>query len=168
MIRYLIDGHNAIHQIKRYLDLLDRDYVLCQKTFYKDLVIYADTRNVKIVLIFDGNQPWNPPNGNNKVMVKFSGSDRDADSLIKNLAGKWTGRQTVVVTADRSIIREVIAMGCQSLSPKKFDGLIKRKKPWVSRNKQTDDEKPGFLTESEVQWWKKEMKQALSRKKEKD
>lgn len=168
MIRYLIDGHNAIHQIKRYLDLLDRDYVLCQKTFYKDLVIYADTRNVKIVLIFDGNPPWNPPNGNNKVMVKFSGSDRDADSLIKNLAGKWTGRQTVVVTADRSIIREVIAMGCQSLSPKKFDSLIKRKKPWVSRNRQTDDEKPGFLTESEVQWWKKEMKQALSRKKEKD
>ena len=168
MIRYLIDGHNAIHQIKRYLDLLDRDYVLCQKTFYRDLVIYADTRIVKIVLIFDGNPPWNPPKGNKEVMVKFSGSDRDADSLIKTLAGKWKGRQTVVVTADRSILREVIAIGCQSLSPKKFDSLINRKKSKVSHNRQTNNEKPDFLTESEVQWWKREMKQALAKKKEKD
>ena len=168
MIRYIIDGHNFIHHIPRYITLLDHDYVTCLKSLYRDLLNYSDSRQVKIVLVFDGNAPWDPLEHSNNLILKFSGPDRNADMDIIAQAEKRKGRHTVVVTEDRQIIRSVAALGCQTLPPKKFFRIIDEKIQTRKLKQTLPNEKPDRLSRTEIDWWKKEMKKAQNEKTDKD
>ena len=168
MIRYIIDGHNFIHHIPRYITLLDHDYVTCLKSLYRDLLNYSDSRQVKIVLVFDGNAPWDPLEHSNNLILKFSGPDRNADMDIIAQAEKWKGRHTVVVTEDRQIIRSVAALGCQTLLPKKLFRIIEEKIQPRKLKQTLPNEKPDRLSRTEIDWWKKEMKKAQNEKTDKD
>ena len=48
MIRYIVDGHNFIHEVPVYLELLDRNYVECQKTLFRQIQDYTDSKKVAI------------------------------------------------------------------------------------------------------------------------
>ena len=167
MIRYIIDGHNFIHKIPGYLKLLDRDYIQCLKTLYSDLLNYVTSRHITIVLVLDGNSPWDPPDRCPNLTVEYSGSHRSADSKIIDLAKKWSGRQTVVVSDDKLILRSVVALGCRTISPLEFNRLVnypdRTKRVKISGQR----EKFHGLTQTEVRWWKKEMERALAEKKKK-
>ncbi len=166
MIRYIIDGHNFIHTIPKYLTLLDRDYPACLKTVSDDIFEYCNTRKVEIVLVFDGNPPWEPPRRSGGVALKFSGQGRDADTLILEQAAKWHGRQTVIVTADRGVKREVTSLGCQVRSPQEFDLLLRGKKRNRKGKSVNHRHKDRSLSQTEVAWWRNEMKRELQKKKE--
>lgn len=125
MIRYIIDGHNLIHTVPAYLNLLDRSYTRALQTVYKDVDTYIHSKNVKAVLVFDGNPPWEPPEETGGLSVIFSGDDRDADSVINQRARKWQGPQTVVVSGDSHIKQTAMSLGCQTAPPKDFYRLIR-------------------------------------------
>jgi len=167
MIRYIIDGHNVINSIPKYVKLLQRDYPLCLRALYQDLLNYVDSRSVRIVLVFDGNPPWDPIEETGRFVVKFSGESQNADTVIIHQAEKWKGRQTVVVSRDRGVRRAVTGFGCQTMLPSEFNQRIEGKQKIKGREPSHREKKPGPLTQSEVQWWKAEMEKARVKKKEK-
>jgi len=126
---------------------------------------YTNSRSVKITLVFDGNPPWDPPENTDRISIEFSGKGLDADTKIINHAEKWQGRQTVVVSEDRSVLRATTGFGCQKLSPREFSRLIVTKRKLKDRTISNQDRKPEQLTKSEILWWKDEMEKALSKKK---
>ena len=162
MIRYLIDGHNTIHSIPPYLEILDRDYPSCLKRVITDCAHYCDSRNVKIVLVFDGNPPFEIPKSHGNLEVVFSGSNRDADTVIaeKSLPEK----SNIVVTNDGGLKRLITASGCRYMQPEKFYELYASSK---KKNLQGSSQsgKNRSLTPQEMAWWKREMKEALEKKK---
>ena len=162
MIRYLIDGHNTIHSIPRYLEILDRDYPSCLKRVITDCADYCDSRNVKIVLVFDGNPPFEIPKSHGNLEVVFSGSNRDADTVIaeKSLPEK----SNIVVTNDGGLKRLITASGCRYMQPEKFYELYTSSKK-KSRRGSSQSGKNRSLTPQEMAWWKREMKEALEKKK---
>ncbi len=163
MNRYIIDGHNFIHQIPHYLKLLDKDYIQCQKMLTNDLLHYSDTRKIIIILVFDGNPPWDPED-ETKLKVIFSGDNRSADDTIIQLCGKFPGGQTTVVTADKYILRGVREADCQTTSPEQFYKLIKSKRQKIPKS--ILKEKPQYLSPSEVEEWKREMLKEIKKRKE--
>lgn len=166
MIRYIIDGHNFVHTIPRYLTLLDRDYPACLEQVYSDISVYCDTKKVEVFLVFDGNPPWEPPRGPERMRLKFSGEQRDADSIIVEQSAKWRGRQTIVVTADGTVRREVGSLGCQVKSPQEFDRLLKGKTTAGRGESLSQRGKDRSLSQTEVAWWCNEMERELLKKKE--
>ena len=162
MIRYLIDGHNTIHSIPRYLEILDRDYPSCLKRVITDFADYCDSRNVNIVLVFDGNPPFEIPKSHGNLEVVFSGSNRDADTVIaeKSLPEK----SNIVVTNDGGLKRLITASGCRYMQPKKFYELYASSKK-KRRRGSSQSGKDRSLTPQEVAWWKREMSEALEKKK---
>ena len=163
MIRYIVDGHNFIHEVPVYLELLDRNYVECQKTLFRQFQDYTDSKKVAITLIFDGNPPWNPPDESDRLEICFSGSHDEADNLIISLAEKWQRKSIIVVTRDHGIRNAVTAAGCQTMMPTNFYELIRTKKsnrPFSGgiKNKHT-------LTPEEVREWKELMQSELTKRK---
>ena len=162
MIRYLIDGHNTIHSIPRYLEILDRDYPSCLKRVITDCADYCDSRNVKIVLVFDGNPPFEIPKSHGNLEVVFSGSNRDADTVIAEKA--LPEKSNIVVTNDGGLKRLITASGCRYMQPEKFYELYTSSKK-KSRRGSSQSGKERGLTPQEVAWWKREMNEALEKKK---
>ncbi|MDP6456937.1 MAG: NYN domain-containing protein [Candidatus Marinimicrobia bacterium] len=165
MIRYIIDGHNFIHTVPRYLTLLDRDYPTCLKMVSNDISDYCHSRKIDIFLVFDGNPPWELPRELERITLKFSGKEIDADALILKQAAKWRGRQTIVVTADRKVEREVTSLGCQVISPQEFDRLLKGKRRGRKKKSVDHRSKDKSLSQTEVAWWRGEMEKELQKKK---
>jgi len=162
MIRYIIDGHNTIHSIPHYLEILDRDYPSCLKRVITDCADYCDSRNVKIVLVFDGNPPFKIPKSHGNLEVVFSESNRDADTVIAEKA--LPAKSNIVVTNDGGLKRLITASGCRNMQPEKFYEL------YTSSNKKnrrgsSQSGKDRGLTPQEVAWWKREMNEALEKKK---
>ena len=162
MIRYIIDGHNTIHSIPHYLEILDRDYPSCLKRVITDCADYCDSRNVKIVLVFDGNPPFEIPKSHGNLEVVFSGSNRDADTVIAEKA--LPAKSNIVVTNDGGLKRLITASSCRYMQPEKFYELyISSKKR--NRRGSSQSGKDRGLTPQEVAWWKREMNEALEKKK---
>ena len=162
MIRYIIDGHNTIHSIPHYLEILDRDYPSCLKRVITDCADYCDSRNVKIVLVFDGNPPFEIPKSHGNLEVVFSGSNRDADTVIAEKA--LPEKSNIVVTNDGGLKHLITASGCRYMQPEKFYELYTSSKK-KSRRGNSQSGKDRGLTPQEVAWWKREMKEALEKKK---
>lgn len=162
MIRYIVDGHNFIHEVPVYLELLDRNYVECQKALYRQLQDYTDTRKVAVTLVFDGNPPWDPPENNLRLEVLFSGSEREADELIISLAKEWKKRSLIVVTRDHAIRNAVNAAGCQTMLPADFHEIIKVKHRTPSTHIQIKNK--SSLSPEEVREWKKLMQDELAKR----
>ena len=143
MIRYIIDGHNTIHSIPPYLEILDRDYPSCLKRVITDCADYCDSRNVKIVLVFDGNPPFEIPKSHGNLEVVFSGSNRDADTVIaeKSLPEK----SNIVVTNDGGLKHLITASGCRCMQPEKFYELYASSKK-NSRRESSQSGKDRSLT----------------------
>ena len=162
MIRYLIDGHNTIHSIPRYLEILDRDYPSCLKRVITDCADYCDSRNVKIVLVFDGNPPFEIPKNHGNLTVVFSGSNRDADTVIAEKA--LPEKSNIVITNDGGLKHLITAGGCRHMQPEQFYQLyaLSKKK---NRRASTQSGKDRGLTPQEMAWWKREMNKALEKKK---
>ncbi len=163
MISYIIDGHNFIYEVPVYLELLDRNYVECQKTLYRQLQDYTQTRKVVVTLLFDGNPSWDPPKDDDNLEVCFSGNNREADDLIISLAEKWKKRSIIVVTRDHAIRNAVIAAGCQTMMPADFHELISTKKS--SRPIKIGIKNKHTLSPEEVREWKEMMESELTKKK---
>jgi len=162
MIRYIIDGHNTIHSIPHYLEILDRDYPSCLKRVITDCADYCDSRNVKIVLVFDGNPPFEIPKSHGNLEVVFSGSNRDADTVIAE--NSLLAKSNIVVTNDGGLKRLITASGCRYMQPEKFNELYTSSKKRNRRGSSQTGKDRG-LTPQEVAWWKREMNEALEKKK---
>ena len=162
MIRYLIDGHNTIHSIPRYLEILDRDYPSCLKRVITDCADYCDSRNIKIVLVFDGNPPFEIPKSHGNLTVVFSGSNRDADTVIAEKA--LPEKSNIVITNDGGLKHLITAGGCRHMQPEQFYQLyaLSKKK---NRRTSSKSSKDRGLTPQEMAWWKREMNEALGKKK---
>ncbi|MBH30675.1 MAG: hypothetical protein CMG71_01635 [Candidatus Marinimicrobia bacterium] len=161
MIRYVVDGHNTIHSIPLYLELLDRDYPSCLKRLINDCTDYCSSHSVKIVIIFDGNPPFDPPKGGGSVSVFFSGKERDADALIVEKA--VPPKSTTVVTNDGAVKRMTGSEGCRQMTPGVFFQLIASPVQLDSRRNNEGRKRRG-LTGQEVSWWKREMEKELKKK----
>lgn len=161
MIHYFIDGHNTIHSIPTYLEILDRDYPSCLQRVITDCAAYCDSRNVKIVLVFDGNPPFEIPKGHGTLKVVFSGSKRDADSVIAEKA--QLAKSNIVVTNDGGLKRLITANGCRYISPEQFYELFATSKKKKARKSSQSGKERGLMPQ-EVAWWKREMNEALKKR----
>ena len=159
--RYVVDAHNTIHSFPYYLDLLDRDYILCLKNFINDCSNYCDNKKVKLILVFDGNPPFDLSKNGNDMTIIFSGKKKDADTIISNTID--LAKNTIVVTKDKGIKQNTAFSGCKYLSPKKFCQLIYPNYHKKSSEIQNHNKLRG-LTSQEVLWWKKEMNEELKKK----
>lgn len=161
MIRYIIDGHNTIHSVPRYLEVLDRDYVAGLEAIISDCALYCENKDVQMILVFDGNPPFEVQKYASNLKVIFSGGSRDADAVIAESAGG--GRSTIVVTNDGGLKRLTASKGARPMSPTDFSRLISTL-PKGQRGRRSFREKEQGLTPREVERWKKEMTEALKKK----
>lgn len=163
MICYVIDGHNTIHSVSHYLNLLDKDYPSCLRTLIADCSNYCISREITMILVFDGNPPFDMPAVEGLgISIIFSGKQRDADSIIIEKA--IPPKSTTVVTNDRAVKRQTAASGCKHLSPKSFFELISSPTQ-VSRDQKEPFEKNRALTDREFLWWKNEIEEEMKKKK---
>ncbi|MFQ6674808.1 MAG: NYN domain-containing protein [Fidelibacterota bacterium] len=165
MIRYVIDGHNLMHAVGAYAEILERSYVRALEALYRDVDSYVHSRNVRAVLVFDGNPPGEPPEKTEALAVVFSGRGREADSVIARHIKKWPGPQTVVVTGDRGIRQTASSLRCQVASPEDFYRRVRPGKRSKSPKPAGPRAKSDGLAPHQIESWKKEMEQALARKK---
>lgn len=168
MIRYIIDGHNLIHTIPAYLELMDRSYIRALEAVSKDVDTYVHSKKVKAILIFDGNPPGEPAETSPGLTIIFSGADRDADSVIADRARLWQAPQTVVVSRDRRVKETAVSLGCQTASPQDFYRLVRFKRQDKLPRPPGPKAKSEGLAPHQVEAWKKVFQQALIRKKKDD
>ena len=83
MIKYIIDGHNTINSVPNYIDILERNYPNCLHKIIDDCENYTLEKNIKIYLIFDGNQPFETPYTNKNLNIFFSGKRKMINKELK-------------------------------------------------------------------------------------
>tara|TARA_B100000029_G_scaffold410677_1_gene412724 strand:+ start:47877 stop:48386 length:510 start_codon:yes stop_codon:yes gene_type:complete len=162
-MRYVIDAHNTIHSFSYYLNLLDQNYTLCLKSFINDCSNYCDKKKIKLILVFDGNPPFDWSKDENGMTIIFSGKKKDADTIISNNID--LAKNTILVTNDKGIKKNTVFSGCKYLSPKKFCQLIYPHYHNKSSEIQNSNKIRG-LNSQELMWWKKEIKKELKKKNE--
>lgn len=139
-IHYLIDGYNLI---ETHRDSFPGS-LSCARQKLIDRIIAArpqgSIRN-RITIFFDGQPGISSPNISG-LDVRFT-RGRDADWYIKSFVNKHPNpKQLVVVTDDKSIIKETVSSGAKAMSTEDF-----RKKLSVSANRIETSEKPVFSKE---------------------
>ena len=162
MIKYIIDGHNTINSVTNYIDILERNYPNCLHKIIDDCENYTLEKNIKIYLIFDGNQPFETPHTNENLNIFFSGKKKDADTII--IEKSKSIKNAIIITNDKDLRHQIVSFGCKYLSPNEFYDLIISKNKKSSKSNELNAKKTGMITEQEKNWWKKEMFKELNKK----
>lgn len=115
----LIDGNNLLGAIagKKVEDASSREELM------NLMFRYCRAAGNKIDLVFDG-----PPHGGlrnkmhyGRVQVIFSGSERDADSIIiKRIRTSKTPHEFIVVSSDSAVYQKARSLGAKALQSRQF------------------------------------------------
>jgi len=112
--RYLIDGYNVAHAIRR--GPLRPDELLSARTGLVKLLKPLADRRTAVTIVFDSRlgAPETAPRGTTGVVETVY--VRDADSAIVELARKWAGRESVIVVSrDRAVVGRATQLGATAM-----------------------------------------------------
>jgi predicted RNA-binding protein with PIN domain len=99
----LIDGYNILKQITdaRFISQQERE------SFISKLEVYAHRKRHHITLVFDGGEFFKPAyfKISPLMTIVYSGEDRKADDVLKQLVAKQYADNTLLVTSDYEICK---------------------------------------------------------------
>jgi len=118
-VQIIIDGYNVLLRGRRAGAIGAAELERLREELTRKASGYAASREIRITLVFDGQNgvgaPAAAPAG--KVKVVFSRPPENADAVIKKMVqGHKQPRNILVVTSDQPLARFVHSCGCQLLS----------------------------------------------------
>lgn len=150
---FLIDGHNLIHAIRK----LDEDFESLNE-FQLCAILSTYMRRVKARarIVYDGIGPRDkePFRQFHTVEVIFSGSAKDADTVIEELIQKNTHpRRLMVVSSDRRLRNAAARRRAVSVKSELFwFEMIDRVRKNPKKPPEPQEKLHG-LPEAQVDWW---------------
>lgn len=156
MNKIIIDGYNFIHAIPDLAAHLEENLAAAREALLKKLHVYCNSRQVKIIVVFDGGVPpvgIDAAHPVSNVQIFFSRSPFKADPLIKRLVEKEARHGDLsLVTEDNDIIRFAKGRGAKILSGAQFNALlVKPDQEHLHYKKKFDHE----LSDDELAEWLK-------------
>lgn len=151
-MQIIIDGYNFLLRGRKKATLGASELERGREEVIRRHAGYAAARQVRIVVVFDGQNGAGLAAGqqSGKIKVIYSRPPENADALIKRLVqAEKQPRNTLVVTSDRPLARFVQSCGAQLLSSEQ----------WRQRLEQGRDsdlqEKHGRTTDLNLDEWMK-------------
>jgi len=121
---YIIDGYNLILNIPRFREALDQNLEFARNVLISLLRGYQSSRNLKITLVFDGDEVGHQVSdfpSTKWLKVIYSRPPEKADPVIKRMIRKAQNKKAlIVVTADNDILSCAKQHGAQKMSPNEF------------------------------------------------
>lgn len=103
---FLIDGYNLMHQFPEWQKRIQTDLTSARNRFLACLSRFAQTKRVRITVIFDGQEQRIQDSHSHGIRVLFSKPPQKADDLLKKCIAKKEGeKELIVVTSDQEIVR---------------------------------------------------------------
>ena len=122
---YIVDGNNVMGQTPGW----HRDKPNARQLLLKKLAAFAQTKHVRVTVVFDGEPDRRVPEGSmfRGVKVLYAERGSDADSRIERLAETSSDpRGLTVVTSDRHLAFLVRSRGATVIRSGDFRKLIER------------------------------------------
>ncbi len=120
----IVDGYNLIRSTPQYCGLAEHDLDAARTALISDVAAFAQGRYTATVVFDGGGNPHSDgvPHDVAGVMVVFSPSGVDADSVVERLArqSREAGRETEVVTSDAQTQWAVMGAGVARRSSAEF------------------------------------------------
>lgn len=153
----IIDGYNVLKQVRPSKKISDDERAL----FIRALDIYGRKKRLDIIVAFDGG-PYGSSAREREgdVLVFYSGARQSADALIIEQVAKFKGQDVLVVSSDRSVRQQALALGVKSISALDFYEIFDQR---VSVKKQEKGGAPVKMTQSENNELDELMKQTTTR-----
>lgn len=118
---FLIDGYNLMHQFPEWQKRIQTDLTSARNRFLACLSRFAQTKRVRITVIFDGQEQRIQDSHSHGIRVLFSKPPQKADDLLKKCIAKKEGeKELIVVTSDQEIVRYAKICGVSVESSKHF------------------------------------------------
>lgn len=118
----VIDGYNVLKQL--------HDEIVSQEErqgYIKTLKRYAKKKSHTIILVFDGGlSDWQSREKYGNVIVIYSGTRYTADDAIKRYLEDNQHKDLLLITDDRQLIDHAQMLKIVALSPRIFDGYVKK------------------------------------------
>jgi len=113
-------------------------------------------RNVKIIVVFDGNSPKGIPKNyqQQNIQIIFSGNQQEADQIIQDMIRlESSGRPLHIISSDREIQNTARDHHAQINSSQEFWKKLRRNPSNKRDSNNSDTENKQELSQREVQEW---------------
>ena len=144
---YVVDGNNVMAQSVGW----HQDTTGARRRLIRDLVRFVAVHRVKLKVVFDGAPDEEFPDGRRYkgVHIMYARPGSDADSRIKELAGKASyKRDLIIVSSDRDLTSFVKHQGAKVISSGQFRKLLEESSIQV-----TSKDKSGQADRVNVEEW---------------
>lgn len=119
----VIDGYNVLKYGGQTSKRSEDD----REKFIAMLNRYATNKKLNITLVFDsGPTVWPFREKHERVLVIYAGQGQSADQFIIDYADEHKGKELVVVSSDREIIKGVSSLGIETISAADFYQLLRQ------------------------------------------
>jgi predicted RNA-binding protein with PIN domain len=144
---YIIDGYNAIHRVREWEEIMDKELarsreVLCQ--FCSQWM--ASRRDAeKFIVVFDGDSSVSPFSNDayRGVRIIFTATGETADSRIISIVEEMGSPQdAVVVSDDGEVMKRCGMAGAETSSVRNFVGTLR--KPGSGNSVSSGDDSDGL------------------------
>ena len=123
----IIDGYNLLKQVE------PTSSPGTKQKFIRELEAYANHKRHNLIIVFDGgDQPYEYHESQSKVRITQSGYKQTADDYIKRLLEQEKGKDLLLVSSDRELIKFAQQLNIESTQSRLFWTLIHSQKTDVS------------------------------------
>ena len=124
-ILYIIDAHNLIFSNRDILKLHKKSEEVCREKLTNEISLFSSRSEYSFVVVFDGVSKRRFSSEQGGVLIFFSASSEDADSLIAELVRKHSKKFEISVVSDDISVRESsLSFGAFPVSTKMFLSLL--------------------------------------------
>lgn len=118
----IIDGYNLLKLIHG-SDISETE----RSAFVNLMGRYIKKRQHKVIIVFDAGPCTYPmKEKNHGVQIIYSGEYQTADDIIMNFVQDNPGKEIVIITKDREIIRHVMSLSKEVIDPLEFYGKVRQ------------------------------------------
>ncbi len=151
----IIDGYNLIEAAP---ELFKKMPTLESRREHLIKIIHSTPhlRNVKIVVVFDGNSPKGIPKKyqQHNIQIIFSGDQQEADQIIQDMVRREaSGKSLHIISSDREIQNTASDHHAQISSSQEFWKRLRRNQSIKRSSNKSDTANKEELSQREVQEW---------------
>lgn len=159
----IVDGYNVLWGSDRYRQIAERDLESARSILVNDVAAWTQNKAEAFVIFDAADNPYSDGTAQvvSGVSVMFSGSGRDADSVIEELVSGYrkSAGETIVVTSDLQTQWVTMGSGVTRMSAAEFGHEIDRAEehwrqstPGVSGTSRIEDRIDPVVRETLLRW----------------
>lgn len=135
-MKLIIDAYNILKQVASNLYITHAE----RAKFIRQVVAYADKKNIDIVVVFDGapSDDQSSIEHRHRVTIVYAGHATQADAFIQKYVATYKERELLLVSTDRALCRWVARYHVQSIDALAFYTILQQTQRVESQKQQVD------------------------------